>query len=395
MADQVVLRPEKRGTFFARHPWVLAKSLASAADQLQDGQPVDLVLPDGRWVARGLYNGQSRIRVRLYSWTPEEELDERFWERRLQRAVQLRSELGRSGPQQAVRLVFSEGDGLSGLIVDRYGSYLVVQLTSLAMRQRITTVVQWLVEHLRPDGVLVRADGRVSKAEGMQPMDQWLYGQPPDHPVEVDEHGVRLAVDLAGGQKTGFYLDQRDNRLEAARLMAGRHVLDIFCYEGGFALAAARHASPVYVLGVDSSRRAIERAREHAAANDLEHVTFAEADGFEFLQQFAAAGRKVGAIILDPPRFAGSRRTLGPALRAYHRLNRLAVECLEPGGLLVTCSCSGLVTREDFRQMLSGVSQKSRREIQILQQRGAAPDHPVWLTCPETEYLKCFICRVL
>jgi 23S rRNA (cytosine1962-C5)-methyltransferase len=395
MVSQVVLRREKRGTFFARHPWVLEKSLVSAPGDLTDGQPVDLVLPDGRWVARGIFNSRSRIRVRLYSWNPDQGLDERLWHDRLERAVALREELGLLGAHQAARLVFSEGDGLSGLIVDRYGPYLVIQLTALAVQQQLSTIRDWLLQRLDPRGIIVRSDPRTAKAEGMEPQEDWIHGQPPQEPLQIEEHGVRLTIDLREGQKTGYYLDQRDNRLEAAKRVDGRQVLDICCYVGGFALAAARHGRPLHVLGIDSSRRAVEQAAQHARDNGLENVEFQVGDCFEALQQFRAQGRRFGTIILDPPRFAGSRRSIDQALRAYHRLNRLAVDCLEPNGYLITCSCSGLVTREDFRHMLSGVSQRTGRDVQILQQRGAAPDHPVWITCPETEYLKCFVCRVL
>ncbi|MFO0911831.1 MAG: class I SAM-dependent rRNA methyltransferase [Pirellulales bacterium] len=388
----VTLRAEKRGTFLARHPWVLDKSLQATPAGMSPGEVIDLVTPDGRWMARGVWNGHSRIRVRLYSWDPQQALDAGYWHAQLAQAVGLRRQLGLIGPRQATRLVFSEGDGLSGLIVDQYAGYLVVQYTALAMQQRAELIVPWLIEHLQPTAIQVRIDQRTAKAEGMEAGQNWVYGTPPEGPVEFDEHGVRLQVDLNESQKTGYYVDQRDNRREAARYVAGKRVLDVCTYVGGFALAAGR-AGAAEVLGIDSSQRAVDAARQHAELNELPQVRFETGEMFERLEGFRVERRRFDVIVLDPPRFAGSRQALRQALQAYHRLNRLAVELLEPGGILVTCSCSGLVTREDFRQMLVGVARKCHRDLQLLDQRGAGPDHPVRLSCPETEYLKCFILR--
>jgi 23S rRNA (cytosine1962-C5)-methyltransferase len=390
----IMLRPEKKGTFLARHPWVLSRSILPPKEPLQDGQVVDLVLPDGQFVARGIYNGRSRICVRLYSWNRREPLDDVFWASRLRCAIELRHQLGLDRPGQAARLVFSEGDGLSGLIVDRYSDYLVVQVTSLGMQQRLEPLVGWLAEHVRPTGIVARIDRKVIGAEGLGEQGDLLWGTAPSGPVTIEEHGIKLEVDLTAGQKTGYYLDQRENRLEAARYAAGRRVLDVCCYAGGFSLAVGRLGGAAEALGIDSSERAVERAREHARANDLSNVQFETADCFDRLESLASERRMFDMVVLDPPRFAASRRNLDAALRAYHRLNRLAMDRLEPGGILVTCSCSGAVTRDDFWHVLAGVQQRTGRELQVLAQRGASPDHPVHLACPETDYLKCFICRV-
>jgi 23S rRNA (cytosine1962-C5)-methyltransferase len=390
----ITLRPEKQGTFFARHPWVLNKSLAKVPAQLAGGEVVDLVLPDGRWVARGLYSAQSRIQVRLYTWDRQTEINDAFWHKQLSQAISLRRGLGLLGPAQAARLVFSEADGLSGLIVDRYADYLVVQFTAAAMLQRKATIVEWLQRELAPTGIVTRIDQRTARAEGMEEQEEWVYGAAPSGPVEFQEHGVRLQVDLNESQKTGYYLDQRDNRWQAATYFRDRDVLDVCCYIGGFSLAALRGGARS-VLAVDTSQRAIDQAREHARLNEVENISFDVGDCFELLDRYRQERRAFSAIVLDPPRFASNRRGLSQAIQAYHRLNRFAMELLEPEGILVSCSCSGLVTREDFRHMLVGASRKAQRDLQILEQRGAAPDHPVRLSCPETEYLKCFICRVL
>jgi len=391
----VILRPNKTGTFAAGHPWVLAKSLLPVADVPPDGAVVDVVTPQQRWIARGIYNGRSHLRVRLYSWRRGEALDTAFWHERLRAAVELRHALGYDDPDGAARLVFSEGDGLSGLIVDRYGPYLVVQIAALAMDLRRETLLELLAQTTGVRGIVVRTDRKIAQAEGMEPRDGWAWGQRPEDEVVIREHGVSYRLDLGEGQKTGYYLDQRENRRVAAGYFAGRRVLDMCCYLGGFTLCAAKLGAAREVLGVDASERVVAQARRNAAENGLSNVRFETGEAFETLEDLRQGGQRFGGVILDPPRFAGSKGSIDQALRAYHRLNRLGVELLEPGGILVTCSCSGRVSQDEFRHMLHGVSQKTHREIQVLEQRGAAADHPVRLSCPETEYLKCFICRVL
>jgi 23S rRNA (cytosine1962-C5)-methyltransferase len=396
VAAQVVLKPRKSGPFFARHPWVLDASVQSVAGEPADGAAVDLVTDKGQFVARGIYNSTSRIRVRLYSWSPEQPLDDAFWRRRLETALALRQQLGYTAPDDACRLVFSEADGLSGLIVDRYGPDLVIQLTARAMAQRLESLTAALVDLAEPRGILVRTDKQIAQTEGFEPRDGLLWGRPAEGTTTICQHGLTYQVDFREGQKTGFYLDQRENRLAAAGYLSGRRVLDVCCYTGAFGLTALRHGPAREVVGVDASAKAIAAAGANAELNGLsDRARFEVGNCFESLEKATSAGERFDAVILDPPRFAGSRRVLEQALAAYHRLNRLAVSVLAPGGILVTCSCSGHVTRELFADMLAGVSQRTGRDIQVLESRAAGPDHPAIVSCPETEYLKCFICRVL
>jgi 23S rRNA (cytosine1962-C5)-methyltransferase len=410
VAARVVLKPRKAQPFFGRHPWVLA----SAIDRVEpadgrhdeaalDGQPVDLVTPQGAFIARGFYNSHSRIRVRLYSWSGEQPLDAAFLRKRLASAIDLRRAIGYepspdADPElrrhSATRLVFSEADGLSGLVVDRYGEFLVLQPTALAMAQRLETLVELLQELLAPRAIILRAERSITALEGMELADGHVWGDLPDEPLVICEHGLKYEVDLRLGQKTGWYLDQRENRRAVAGYLAGRRVLDMFCYTGGFALAAAALGKARQVLGYDVSSRAIRQARRNAERNGLTQVRFDTADGFEILAALASQGERFDAVILDPPKLARGRGTIPQALMAYHRLNRLAVDLLVPGGILVTCSCTGGVSRDDFLLMLSGVAQKTGRDLRFLEQRGAAPDHPVSATCLETEYLHCVICQV-
>jgi len=390
---QARLRPRRARPFFGRHPWVLDSAIASYDGEPVDGDVVELVADNGKFVARGIYNSQSRIRLRLYTWDAPQALDEKFFRRQIDVAIEARRALGYDQPRGACRLVFSEADGLSGLIVDRYADWLSVQVTSLAMGARLPMLVEQLVDALRPRGVMLRTEKGIAKIEGLELRDSLLWGEAPEGPVFIEENGLRYGVDLAEGQKTGFYLDQRENRRVAAEYLRGRRVLDLFCYSGGFSLNAAVHGHASEVLGVDSSPKAIALARANAELNRAKHVRFEAGDCFEALESLAGAER-FGGVVVDPPKFVRNRQRVDDALRAYHRLNRLAVEALAPGGVLVTCSCSGAVTREDFLLMLVGVAQQTRRPLQILEMRSASPDHPIAATCLESEYLKCFICRV-
>ena len=392
---RVLLKPRKARPFFGRHPWVLDSAIDRIEGSPADGDVVDLCSDQDRFIARGIFNGRSRIHVRLYTWNEAEPLDDAFWRRRLEAALRLRSVLGYDQPEGAARLVFSEGDGLSGLVVDRYRDYLVVQVTALALAVRLPQIVPMLVELARPQGVLLRSERDIVRAEGLDLTPGLSWGSMPQGPVEILDQGLRYTVDLAEGQKTGLYLDQRENRTAAARYMTGRRVLDMFCYTGGFSLAAAALGKAREVLGLDASQRAVGQAQANAERNGLDNVRFESGDAFDALHSLKTGGQQFEGIVLDPPKFARSRNAVEDALRAYARLNRLAIDVLAPGGILVTCSCSGHVARDDFFFMLVSVAQQSGRDIQVLEQRGAAADHPVSATCPETEYLKCFICRVM
>jgi 23S rRNA (cytosine1962-C5)-methyltransferase len=389
------LKPRKSRPFYGRHPWVLDSAIERIEGQPADGDVVDLLSEKGKFIARGFINSRSRIRVRLYTWEAAELLEEAFWRRRLDAAIEARRELGYDDPRGAARLVFSEGDRLSGLIVDRYADYLAVQVTSLGMALRLPQIAPILLELSGAKGIVLRSEKGIKQAEGLELADGPYCGDTPEGPIEIVENGLRFAVDLSEGQKTGCYLDQRKNRKVAAAYLRGRRVLDMFCYSGGFSLAASSLGGALDVLGVDSSAKAVAAAEQNARTNGISNVRFQAGDGFKTLESFAQAGEKFQAVILDPPKFARSRSSLSEALRAYHWLNRLAINVLAPGGILVTCSCSGLVSRQDFADTLIGVAQQSHRDIQILEQRAAAPDHPVLTSCAEGDYLKCFICRAL
>ncbi len=391
----VFIKPKRARPFFGRHPWVLDSAILRVDGNPDSGAVVDVVTHDGNFIARGLWNASSRIRVRLYSFTQDQALDQLFWNARIENAVALRQQLHLFSKKTGCRLINSEGDNLSGVIVDQYGPYLAVQVTALAMAERLDMICDSLERIVQPKGILLRgAERGLGKLEGLHLPDRLLRGEPPDGPIFVEEHGLRFGVDLTEGQKTGYYLDQRENRQAASRYAAGRRVLDMFCYSGGFGVASAVSGNASSVLSVDSSIKAISRARANAELNNATTMTVEQADAFEKLASLDEENAKFGMVVLDPPKFARSRASASDALRAYHRINRLGVDLLEPGGVLVTCSCSGAITRDDFLMTLSAVAQRSGRTLQLLEYRGAAPDHPVNLHCLEGEYLKCVIARV-
>jgi 23S rRNA (cytosine1962-C5)-methyltransferase len=373
---------------------VYAGAIASVEGDPEDGAEVDLVSSTGNFVARGLYNSRSKIRVRLYSWTPDTPLDEEFFHARLAAALRLRrSVLGLDGPGRACRLVFSEGDGLSGCTVDRYDRWLVLQFTSFGLAQRRDLLADLLMQLAAPEGIYLRTERGIGRLEGLELSDGPLRGQVPSSPVTIQENGLCFLVHLAEGQKTGYYLDQRDNRQGVAPLAVGRRLLDAFCYTGGFGLHAVR-AGAKEVLGVDVSEPALTLARQNARLNGLDAVSFERSDVFLRLDDLSSRGERFGMIILDPPKFARDRRALEEALRGYRRLQTLALRLLEPDGILVTCCCSGLITADMLENLLATLAVSEGREIQLLDRRGQAPDHPVAVSCPESAYLKCLICRV-
>ncbi len=391
----VVIKPRRARPFFARHPWVFVTSIERVEGDPKPGDEVIVVSYEGQFIARGLFNHKSAIRVRLYRWE-DAPIDDEFLTSRLVQALSLRTDLlGLAGPKSAARLVFSEADGLSGLTVDRFDRWLAVQFTSLALHERREFLLAKLAELTGAEGIILRGEKGIPSQEGLKVEEGVALGTLPEGPIEIVDHGVTYAVDLATGQKTGFFLDQRDNRRAVAAYAKNKRVLDLFCYTGGFSLNALIHGEAATTLGIDTSERAIELARQNAVLNGAKAARFEQADVFETLERLQAHEQKFGLVICDPPKFARHPKALEDAVKGYLRLNRAAVNVIEPGGVLVTCSCSGLVDRTMFLDILGQVAELSGRSIQILEQRGQAADHPVSASCLETEYLKCVLARVI
>jgi len=391
---RVILAPGREHTTEARHPWLFSGAVDRVEGSPADGDEVVLADSEGRAVGRGLWNSRSQIRVRVYTTDPEAALNEAFWRGRLSRALQVRRQIPDLTPSDPVRLVFSEADGLSGLVVDRMGGWLVVQLTSLALHRRLDILLDALEEEFRPEGIMLRTEKGILEEEGLELTDGILRGKEPEGPVPLVDGPLRMLADLRTGQKTGFYLDQRWNRRAVAKWAEGRRAADVCTYSGGFALHLAR-AGAASVVGVDVSASALDLAAEHAKLNDMEdRLRWVRSDAAKWLESEVAEGRSYDLIVLDPPRFARSRRGVPGALRGYGRLNEAAVRILEPGGILATFSCSGRVTREAFAGVLAEVAGRTGRRLRILESLGQPADHPVDPNTPETAYLKGFILQV-
>ena len=391
---RVVIKARRARPFFARHPWVFVTSIERVEGAPADGAEVDVHSHEGKFIGRGLFNSHSSIRVRLFRWT-DEPIDDAFLAEAVDRALRLRHDVLRlGGPKSGYRLLSSEGDGISGLTVDKYDRWLVAQVTSLAVFTKREPLLRHLKERAGAEGILVRTERVTADQEGLDAAFEEVIGTLPIAPVEIVEHGITYWVDLRAGQKTGYFLDQRENRAAVSAYCEGRRVLDLYSYTGSFALNARKNGKASEVLGIESSAVAVEVARHHAEINGVTGVTFEAGDVLTKVEALRSAGEKFGVVILDPPKFARSPRGVEDALKGYLRLNRAALDLLGPDGVLVTCSCSGLVDRALFADMIAQVAELSGRPIQLLEQRGQASDHPVSASCLETEYLKCFICRV-
>lgn len=394
----VRLKPGRNRETIGRHPWIHDASLVESVSPPRLGEQVDVIGGDGKWIGRGLYHPESRIRVRLYSWAQEEWISAELVQARVSQAIRLRKAMLASGtPSDSLRWINSEGDFLSGLVVDSFAGHLVVQLNAAVMLPFLEGIVAELVSQIKPLSVSLSIDEKTAKSEGVEAQERCVFGTLPEGPICIQENGLSWQVDLASGQKTGYYLDQRDNRLAAARWVpAGAKVLDVCSYAGGFALTVAKQVKTASIVAIDSSAKALELGRQNAKINGLDdRITWQEGDFFEALSARLDSGELFDAIILDPPKLAGARDKVPRALAAYHRLNYLAIRCLKPEGILVSCSCSGRVGRSDFLDVLLGAARRASRNLQILENRGAAADHPVNIHCPETDYLKCIIARVL
>ena len=393
---QARLKPGKEKPVRLHHPWIFSGAIAQVDDRAADGDVIDVVSASGDWLARGYLNRRSQIRVRLLSWDASEQIDQEFWRGRLERAIRARSALAADLRTTAYRLVHAESDQLPGLIVDRYGDWLVTQWLTLGIDRHKATILQLLAEIAKPKGIYERSDATVRLQEGLDRQTALLYGEMPPVLLDIHEHGHRFVVDLMAGQKTGFYLDQRENRRRVASYSAGLEVLNAFAYTAAFAVyalsAGARH-----VTNVDSSYQALEMAERNLALNSFDADVQAEqvaGDVFGFLRDSRDRGQRYDLVILDPPKFAQAKRHVEAATRGYKEINLLAMQMLRPGGILATFSCSGLVSADLFQKVIFGASLDAGREVQIVEQLGQPADHPVLLSFPEGAYLKGLICRV-
>jgi len=391
----VTLKRGRAKPFFYGHPWVFSGSVERVDGQPADGDLVAVLDHNGNFIAKGFYNGRSQIRARLVTWNADEDIDGAFFERRLRAAVALREDVLRLPAEtDAYRLVYSEGDGLPGLIIDRYADWLIVQVLSIGFARRKDELVAALARVCPGKSIFERSDTDVYDKEGIEPYVGVLTGAEPPPLIPVTLHGVRLVADVRRGQKTGLFLDQRENYRAILPYARGKRVLDCFAYTGAFALFAKTLGGAKSVLAIELSDDALKLAFKNAAANEAT-IQFCQGDVFGELRRLRAEEQRFGMIILDPPKFARSAADVDNALRGYKDINLVAMQLLESGGILVTCSCSQHVDDMLFESTLNDAANDVGREVQVLERRSQSPDHPVAVSCPESRYLKCLLCRVL
>ena len=391
---QLILKPGREKSLLRRHPWVFSGAVARIEDNPESGDTVAVRAADGKFLATAAYSPVSQIRARVWSWDETETIDAGFMLARLRHAMDARAQLVAAEASDALRIVHGESDGLPGVIVDRYGDVVVLQLLAAGAERWRAELADGVRELTGCACVFERSDADVRELEGLPVRSGVLYGALPAAGVQIREHGLGYGVDVAAGHKTGFYLDQRDNRKRIGELARDRDVLNCFCYTGGFTLNVLAGGAKS-VLSVDSTADAIARAKDNLARNDLDaaRAEWQEADVFKYLRTLRDQGRSFDLVVLDPPKFAPTAAFAEKAARGYKDINLLALKLLRPGGLLASFSCSGGVSADLFQKILAGAALDAGAEVSIVGHFAASADHPVLLSFPEGDYLKGLLLR--
>ncbi len=389
---RITLKKNEDRRIKAGHPWVFSNEIARIEEAGEPGAAAELYDAGGGFIGTGYHNHHSLIACRLVARQPVDIDMVTFFEERI--AVALAHRRVCYPTLDSVRLVYGESDYLPGLVVDKYADYLSVQFLTAGMERRRELILEALRRLLAPKGIIGRNDVAVRSMEGLEEGVELLYGEIPAA-VSMQENGLNLEVDLWHGQKTGGFLDQKENHLLLRDISKGKRVLDCFCYSGSWA-AHAGFFGAAEVLGLDISERAVALAQRNAALNGLTgRVGFEACDAFDRLRSLKLEGQQFGVVVLDPPAFVKNRKQLAEAIKGYLTINRRALELLEPGGYLITCSCSYHMGREPFREMLASAARQAKREVRLVTARSQAADHPVLLSFPESEYLKCVVLQAI
>ncbi|WP_154124128.1 class I SAM-dependent methyltransferase [Grimontia hollisae] len=394
MNPSVYLVKGREKSLRRRHPWIFSRGIQRVEGKPSLGQTVDVYDHQGQWLARGAFSPNSQIRVRVWTFE-QEEINVDFFKKRLQQAQGLRDVLAARDGLTGYRLIAAESDGLPGITIDRYGDFLVCQLLSAGAEAQKDNLVAALVDLYPACSIYERSDVSVRKKEGLKERTGVLHGDMPPASVVIEENGVKISVDITGGHKTGFYLDQRDSREAAVKYVNGKRVLNCFCYTGGFGLYALKGGA-AEVINVDVSQPALDIAQSNAEMNgyDLSKAQFVNADVFKLLREYRDAGELFDVVIMDPPKFAESKSQLAGACRGYKDINMLAMQILKPGGTLLTYSCSGLMDNALFQKIIADAALDANRDVQFIERFEQAADHPIDTAYPEGFYLKGFACHV-
>ena len=392
---QVTIKPGREKSILRKHPWIFSGGIQQVQGNPGLGDTVDVVASDGRWLAKGAFSPESQIRVRIWTFKSGENVDVPFFRKRIRNAIAYRRQFRVFQREEAERLVNAESDGLPGLIVDRYGDWIVCQFLTAGVEFWRETIVAVLDEAIHPKGIYERSDADIRFKEGLEQRQGTLKGSVPEDCIQILEGESKYLVDIKNGHKTGFYLDQRENRDLASRLAAGKQILNCFSYTGGFTLAALKGGA-AHVTQVELSAEALELARQNMQLNQTgeEMVETFREDVFRVLRLFRDSRRKFDLIILDPPKFVESRKHIEKGCRGYKDINLLAMKLLRLGGILFTFSCSGLITDDLFLSVTASAAEDAGRHVRIVRWLSQAQDHPAALNFPEGKYLKGLLCHV-
>jgi len=392
---KITLNSGREGSLLRHHPWIFSGAIKSVEGNPVDGQTVEVFTSDRKWLARGSYSSKSQIRVRILSFDLDEHIDKDFFRNKVARAISLRKDMGDLAATNAFRLIFAESDGLPGVIADRYGDFLVCQFLSAGAEYWKDEIVSQLKEQWPCNGIFERSDSDSRQKEGYQDSVMTLTGSEPPPLIHIKEGHLHFLVDVYKGHKTGFYLDQRQNRALLMKYAENKEVLNAFSYTGGFGIAACLGKSS-HVTNVDTSQETLDLARQNFQLNkaDMDNIEFIQEDVFNLLRTFRDGRRQFDLIILDPPKFVASASQLSGGTRGYKDINLLALKLLRPGGILMTFSCSGYVKPDLFQKIVADAAIDAGREACVLEYLSQGPDHPVALNFPEGLYLKGMVCRV-
>ena len=391
----VKLKKGRDKSFNRKHPWIFSGAIDSVKDVNSNGETVDIISGDGKFLGYGSYSSHSQISVRVLSFNPEEKINLDFFQKRIKNAAEFRKQIITDKTTNAFRVVNAESDSLPGLVVDKYGDYLVCQFLSAGAEFWKKEIVEILVSLFNPTGIFERSDVEVREKEGLLPSKGVLFGKEPDELIEIIENGNKFFVDVNLGHKTGFYLDQRDNRKILEQFASGKEILNCFSYTGGFSVYAVK-AGASKVINVDSSAESLVLAEKNFFLNGIDSSKFENThdDVFKYLRKLRDTNRQFDVIILDPPKFAESVSQIDKAARGYKDINLLALKLLKKNGLLFTFSCSGHIVPDLFKKIIADAAADAEREVHILKYLTQSPDHTMLTSFPEGLYLKGLICKV-
>ncbi|MBR1924131.1 MAG: class I SAM-dependent methyltransferase [Ruminobacter sp.] len=396
MTAKIILHETREKSLKRRHPWIFSKAVREVVNPPENGADIDIYAADGSFLARASYSPNSQIRARVWSFNAEEKIDQQFFERKIREAAEARTLMLEETGMSACRLVDAESDGLPGLIIDRYNNFLVLEVLSAGAEYHLKDITSALRNIYPDDNIYERSDVEVRTKEGLESRKGVIYGEEPPEELAIKENGgMQILVNIKEGHKTGYYLDQRDNRAALSKYCKGKSVLNCFSYTGGFSLYALRGRAKS-VANVDVSQKALDIAKKNIVLNHLDpgRVKFIREDVFAFLRKEKKAGHTYDVIVLDPPKFAESKSQLDKACRGYKDINMIAASIINPGGYLMTYSCSGHMTPDLFQKVVADALLDAGRDGQIVEFLTQASDHPVALPYPEALYLKGLVVRI-